>query len=299
MLAWIRTRLWPIVSQTIARWQADDCGLLAAAMAYYAAFSLFPLCLLLVSGLGFAMQYLPAAQSAREQLLNAVAQNASPWVAEQLDQMLANVELAAPLNAPLALLGLIAAAIAIFVQLDYILDRIWGTENQQQRGLLAAVKRAMFDRLTAFLMLLGLGTLLVAIFFVDLVVSGLQKYVLDLPAGQHAFWLLQLGVTLVVNTLLFGTIYKVLPKRHIAWRHALAGGLLVSVVWRLGLIALTPFLIGEKYSAYGVVGSFIALMLWMYYASAILFLGAEFVQVLCTQCEAETDPAKVANRADQ
>ena len=74
-------------------------------MAYYAAFSLFPLCLLLISGLGFAMRYLPKADSAREQLLHAVSQNASPWVAEQLGQMLANVETNAPLNAPLALAG--------------------------------------------------------------------------------------------------------------------------------------------------------------------------------------------------
>ena len=60
--------------------------------------------------------------------------------------------------------------------------------------------------------------------------------------------------------------------------------ILVAVIWKLGMIVLTNWLIGEKYTAYGIVGSFVAIMLWMYYASAVIFLGAEFVQVLCRRC---------------
>src|SRR5688572_10869620 len=164
MIAWIRTQAWPVLRDTYHRWNEDDCSLLAAAMAYYAAFSLFPLCLLLISGLGFAMRYSLRAESAQEQLLHAVSQNASPWVADQLGKMLANVAMDAPLNAPLALLGIVAAAIGIFVQFDSILDRIWGTPSSQKRGLKAALRRALVDRLTAFLLLLGLGALLVVIF---------------------------------------------------------------------------------------------------------------------------------------
>jgi membrane protein len=284
MTNWIRRTAWPVIRDTVTRWNQDDCSLLAAAMAYYAAFSLFPLCLLLISILGFAMRYWQRAQSAQEQLLYAISQNASPWVAEQLRTMLANVELNASLNAPLALIGLIAAAIGIFVQFDSILDRIWGAEPSQ-RGLVAALRRALIDRLTAFLMLLGLGGLLVVIFLIDLTLSGIQRYVVDLPAGQHAWLALQAGISLVLNALLFGTLYKVLPKSPVRWREALAGGLLVAVIWKLGMIVLTNWLIGEKYTAYGVVGSFVAIMLWMYYASAVIFLGAEFVQVLCRRCK--------------
>ncbi len=281
MIFWIRERAWPVISDTLRRWNEDDCSLLAAAMAYYAAFSLFPLCLLLISGLGFAMRYSYKAESAQEQLLHAVAQNASPWVADQLGKMLANVAMDAPLNAPLALLGLVVAAIGIFVQFDSILDRIWGTSTSQKRGLRAALRRALIDRLTAFLLLLGLGALLVAIFVLDLTLSGIRAYVIQLPAGKYAWQGVQIGVSLLLNALLFGTLYKVLPRAPVRWREALAGGLLVAVIWRIGLLVLTPFLIGEKYSAYGVVGSFIAIMIWMYYASAVVFLGAEFVQVLC------------------
>jgi membrane protein len=177
------------------------------------------------------------------------------------------------------------------VQLDAILDRIWGTSASQERGLVAALRRALIDRLTAFLMLLGLGGLLVAVFLIDLVLTGVRFYVEQLPGGPYAWQGLQLTTTLVINALLFGALYKVLPRRKVRWREALAGGALVSVVWRLGLLVLTPFLIGEKYSAYGIVGSFIAIMIWMYYASAVVFLGAEFVQVLSRRSEASSQPA--------
>src|SRR5687767_11237490 len=205
MTVWIRTQAWPVLADTYRRWSEDDCSLLAAAMAYYAAFSLFPLCLLLISGLGFAMRYLPKADSAREQLLQAIAQNASPWVAAQLGQILANVENNATLNAPLAVAGLVAAAIGIFVQLDYMLDRIWGTDAPQARGVVAALRRALVDRLTAFLLLLALGGLLIALLLVDVVLSGLRRYVEQLPAGMHAWEGLQLAISVALNALLFGT----------------------------------------------------------------------------------------------
>ena len=62
----------------------------------------------------------------------------------------------------------------------------------------------------------------------------------------------------------------------------MAGGLFVSIIWLIGQRLLVSFVIGDGYTAYGVVGSFIAIMLWAYYASAALFLGAEFVQALST-----------------
>ena len=102
-----------------------------------------------------------------------------------------------------------------------------------------------------------------------------------MPGGEF-FWVRSpYLLNFVTNTLLFGVIYKVLPKARVPWRHAFAGGLLVSLVslaWIFGQHLLVRFLIGSSYTAYGLVGSFIAVMIWAYYISAVLFLGAEFVQ---------------------
>ena len=85
----------------------SDGFLLSAAMAYYAAFSLFPLCLVLIAILGFVMQFSSQAQDAQRQLLDLVSQNGGPWLAEQLQGLLAGVkalvaEAAPPAPAPAA-----------------------------------------------------------------------------------------------------------------------------------------------------------------------------------------------------
>ncbi len=78
----------------------------------------------------------------------------------------------------------------------------------------------------------------------------------------------------------FTLIFKILPKAPVRWRDASAGGMLTAVTWQIGQRLLESFVISNNYSAYGIVGSFLAVMLWMYYASAVVLLGAEFVRVL-------------------
>jgi membrane protein len=283
MFSWLRHQFVPTLRATFHGWSEDDGPLLSAAMAYYAAFSLFPLCLVLIAILGLVTRFWPKAANAKEELLGLIGDNTSLWLADQLQSILNGVETNAGLGGPIGLATLVIAAIGIFMQLEGIFDRIWRQEPPKQRGILAAVKNALFDRLSAFLMLLGVGGLLVVLMLADVVLAGVRPYVVKLPAGNTAWIAFQLLVSLVLNALLFAILYKVLPKTPIGWREALSGGLLVAVIWEIGQFVLVPLVIGQKYSAYGVVGSFIAVMLWMYYASAVLFLGAEFVQALNRQ----------------
>jgi membrane protein len=271
---------WRVLRMTWEGWQRDDGFLLSAAMAYYAAFSLFPLCLVLIAVLGFVMRLSAQAQDARQQLFREVEQHAGPWLAGQLEALLAGVSSHAGLGGPVGIVTLLLAAIGIFLQLNYMFDKIWGTGSATAKGWLASLRGVLLGRLTAFLMLLAVGGLLIAIFLADVVRTGLRSYVVQLPAGRTVWHWWEIAVTLAGSALLFALLYKVLPKAPIRWRDALAGGVFVSLVWFLGQRLLVVLLIGEGYSAYGVVGSFIAVMLWLYYASATVFLGAEFVRAL-------------------
>ena len=145
--------------------------------------------------------------------------------------------------------------------------------------------------LIAFLMLLGTGGFIIVIFVANLALNGVRTH-LAAYADLGAVWpLLQSALSIFFYAMLFTTLYKTLPKVPVGWKHALAGGLTVAVVWQFGQQVLSAFVIGEKYSAYGVVGSFIALMVWMYYASVIVFFGAEVVQTLRTVGTDETAAA--------
>lgn len=284
MLPWIARRLWPVLRAASQGWSRDDGPLLAAAMAYYAAFSLFPLCLVAISVLGFVMRFSYQAQDQREQMLSLVAQNAGPWLAEQLGHLLDGVQTNAAVGGPLGLLALLATAVGLFAQLDSIFDRIWGTRPQGGRGWRAAVRRALCDRALAFLAMLAVGGILLAVLVADIALSGIKPYVAQLPGGRYAWQLSQLGLSLAADALMLAVLYKVLPNAPVRWREALAGGVPTAVVLQFGQWALISFVIGQKYTAYGVVGTFIGVMLWFYFASAVLFFGAEFVAAICRDC---------------
>lgn len=268
------------------RWQQDDGHLLAAAVAYYAALSFFPLMLVLISGLGVFLQFTALGQNAQQQVLAAIAEHTSPALEEQVASMLEMVQTKAAIGGPLGLLGMLLTAVALFAQFETAFDRIWGVEDRESRGVLHTIKNLVFHRLRAFLMLLGLGGLIIAIFVAGLFLSTLQAYTEGLvPAAEWFWWIVQTAVSVGLNTIVFTMIYTVLPKVPVRWSEGFRGGLLAAVVWEIGRMILAAFLIGNKYSAYGVVGSFIAVMLWIYYASTVVFLGAEYVQVICRRCD--------------
>jgi membrane protein len=83
-----------------------------------------------------------------------------------------------------------------------------------------------------------------------------------------------------VNWFLFTLIYKTLPRARVLWSEAIEGAAVAAVMWEINRQVLAALVIGERYSAYGIVGSMIVLLLWVYMASSILFLGAEYIQVV-------------------
>jgi membrane protein len=84
-----------------------------------------------------------------------------------------------------------------------------------------------------------------------------------------------------MNFVAFTAIYKIVPRKRIRWREAMRGGLLTALLWEAGRQALSAYLLQLNYpSAYGIIGSFLAIMLWAYYASMVILFGAEYVRVL-------------------
>ena len=190
---------------------------------------------------------------------------------------------------------LLAAAIVVFLQLDYIFGRIFGaTRAAAKMTWWGYIRSVLYDRLSAFLMLLAVGALLLAMFVANVyILATVQMNVENrLPGGVWLWGWAHFLFIALTNALLFALIYKILPKVTIRWREAFAGGLLVSLVWILGQRLLVRFLIGPNYTAYGIVGSFIAVMIWVYYVSVILFLGAEFVEALSIVGGRSKKPAK-------
>ncbi|MGA2258123.1 MAG: YhjD/YihY/BrkB family envelope integrity protein, partial [Thermoguttaceae bacterium] len=175
-----------VLQKTWEGWQEHDGFLLSAAMAYYAAFSLFPLCLVLISILGFVLHVSQQAHDAQGVLLDQVKQSVNPWLADQLQALLADVRLNAGLGGPLGAVTLLAAAIVVFLQLDYMFSRIFGaTKTTSRVSLWGYIRTVLYDRLAAFLMLIAVGALLISLFLANVYVLARVRMNIEneLPGG--------------------------------------------------------------------------------------------------------------------
>ncbi len=208
-----------------------------------------------------------------------MAQNTSPALAGHLQAVLDQVSGRATLGGPVVLAALLLAAIGVFGQIETAFDRIWKSPAGGWRGISGAILNALYYRLRAFLMLMGAGLVLAAL-AAGIAVSTIRNLTPGIAAGGLAWRLAEIVLSAVLFWLFFTLLYKSLPKVRVRWSEAARAGLLAALLWEATRQLLACFFVGESYTAYGVVGSLIAVMLWIYVASSILFLGAEHVRVL-------------------
>ena len=268
--------------QAAVHWVQDEGGGLAASVSYYLALSLFPMMLLLSSGLGLFLKFSRLGQDAQGQMLNVLAEHTSPVVRTQIEEVLLQMRDHALLSGPAGLLAATLAAIGVFFQFDRALSRIWGIKPPPSKGWRDSLHRFMTHRVSAFFMLIGLGVLLVMVFILNLCLTAFHTLAVDyLPRGERFLALGEMIVTIALNGLIFAILYRVIAKKSIRWGDAYRGGLLVAIVWEAGRNVLGLTLIGMRYTtAYGVIGSFIALLAWCYYGVSVILYGAEYIQVI-------------------
>jgi membrane protein len=289
-ILWFPRRFWPRVIQTYKKWQQHDGSLLAASTTYYAAFSFFPLLLLLTSALGFVLQLSPGAQNAQRELLELLAENTSELLRRHVASALARIRTSAIVSAPLGLLTMLAVAIGLFAQIEAAFDRIWNVPHRGGWGVVATIRRVLFRRFRAFLMLLGVAVAMYAALLAGVALSVVERLATSLPGGGLLWPMARPGANVGLFWLLFTVIYKAIPRADVRWSEAARGALLTALVWEASRQVLTLFLVGENYSAYGVVGSLMALMLWLYFAISVLYVGAEYVHTVWEERKRKSGP---------
>jgi membrane protein len=264
------------------RWSEDDGSAMAAAVAYYVALSFFPLLLTLIAGIGLFFKFAQSGQDAQRAILLLVREHFSSSAESAVSQALDQVRDTSIFHGPIALGVMLFSSIASFVQLQQAFDRVGRISAKRSKGIKSAVRMVLVERLVAFLMLCGLGVLVAAIFIGELVLTATEHYTTGIiPSLGTLRRPVQILFGYCVNVALFTLIYRWIPKRPACLGPSFRGGVVAAAIWEIGRQILAEVLIGTKYTnAYGVIGSFIGLMLWCYYAVAVLLLGAEYIQVI-------------------
>jgi membrane protein len=180
----------------------------------------------------------------------------------------------------------VIAASGAFAALQDALNTVWNVAPK--KGSIWTIVR---DRASSALMLLVIGALLLASFILNTAlayVSGSLTSLLPFPGAGLAFAAINWIVSLVVVTVLFALIYRILPDATVRWNDVWIGAALTAVLIVVGQ-ALIGWYLGRAgvASAYGAAGSVLALLLWIYYSALVLLFGAEFTKVYARSRGAE------------
>jgi membrane protein len=238
--------------------------------------------LLLTGGLGLVLRHSQLGSDAHQQILEIAAEHCSPSLEAKIEHVLLQFEQQSATNGPIGFLATLAAALGVFYQFERAFDKIWQIPAAPGSSLWRTLSRMVRDRLAAFLLLAGVGAGIFCVLLINLAFAVITRW-LGNTALSGALLLLPLHwiLTIGLNALAFGALFRWLPKRSVQWQHAFRGGLLTAVVWELGRQLLESYMIGMRYTtAYGAIGSFIGLLLWFYWGVSLLLFGAEYVQVL-------------------
>jgi membrane protein len=264
-----------LLREVAAQWRRDRALAQGAALAYYTLFSMAPLLVLVVAVAGLAL----GRAAAQGELVDRIAGVVGPDGAHLLAGMIGQVS--RPRSGALAtvasLLTMVFGATGVFAQLQASLNDIFRAARPAPTGMHGFVRQ----RLAAFVMILGVGALLFVSLVLSAAVAAVRGFVTaHLPLLGRLLPLLDVALSLAVVTALFALVYKVLPDARLCWRDVWVGAGVTAVLFTIGKSLIALYL-GRvvRMSVYGAASSLVLLLLWVYYSSQILFLGAEFTEV--------------------
>jgi membrane protein len=290
--------VWQLVKATFEGWSNDNATRLAAALAYYTLLSLAPLLVLAVAIAGLVF----GDDAARGQIGKELSALVGPEAGAGIQTVLKHAR--APEGGTWStILGgavLLFGASGVFGELQAALNKVWNVEPKPGRGVLGILK----DRFFSFTMVMGVAFLLLVSLILSATLSAVGAYFSRLLPGGELLW--QLGNTVIsvaVISVLFALLFKVVPDIKVAWRHVWPGALCTALLFTIGKYLIGLYLgRASVASPYGAAGSLIVLVIWVYYAAQIVFLGAEFTRVYAEWRGARIEPSKdavaVPERAD-
>lgn len=281
-----------VAKQTFSRWSAHGSIGDAAALAFYTVFSLAPVLVVLVSVAGLVF----GEDAVRGRIVKEFETIMGPGPAGAIEKIVERAAtdrargVAGVLGAGMLLVG----ATVVFAQLQKSLNDVW--EVRPRPG--SFVRRFLRKRITSFALIVAIGFLLLVSLAVSAALRVFQEY-LERELGAPTGWLNFVNAVLsfLVVAVLFGMIYKILPDAQVRWRSVAVGALAASLLFSIGRWAIGLY-IGRTAasSTYGAAGSVVVILLWVYYASMILLLGAEFTRAWARWVDghvAEPEPGAV------
>jgi len=269
----------------------DKIPKLSASLAYTTVFSLGPLLVVIIYLCGLFLGQEAIQGTIYRQMQQFIGNDA----ALQLQTIIKSATVSKKENiaAIIGIVTLVLTATAVFAEIQDSINTIWGLKPKPKKGWLKIIT----NRVLSFSMIITLGFLLLVSLAISAAVDALSdRLKSNFPdAAVIIFYIINLLLSFLITMFFFLVIYKVLPDAKIKWKDVLPGAITAAVLFTIGKFVISLYISSRNIgTTYGAAGSLVILLLWVYYSSLILYLGAEFAKAWAIKYGSKIHPSDYA-----
>jgi membrane protein len=284
-------KTWKILKDTEKSLKRNEPIVYSAAIAFFTIFSL-PAILIVVTLVGSLFF---EEEAVREEIVAQVEELINPEAAYQVNIVLENmIEIPAGFwGVLIGILVVVKSATIIFFIVQKALNSVWRVTVKPKVNYFKLLKH----RLITLAMVVGLGILLASSLLLDTIIVMFSDHLFRIFDDWHrpAIWAINFIFSISVVLVVFTSMHKVLPDAKVKWKDAVAGGIITSVLFIIGKQIINLIITNIKVAGiYAAAGSLVMLLLWVFYSSVILFLGAEVTKAYANNHGRKVKPSSIA-----
>ena len=248
----------------------------SAALSFYTLFSLVPILVITisVSGLFFGQDVV---EETLFHYFEGIVGQENLGQFESTIMQVAHFEDANLLTKLFGILALVFSSTAIFYSIKTSINALWHIPFVKKK-----IVSTLLDRGISFLMLISVGFLIVALFLIESVLLSSFDFIseqINIAAGPLLI-LIEFGIGIAVNALIFGLIYRFLPDGRLSRKKLMTGAIVTAFLFGVGNVVISWYIHSiDMQSSYGVMGSLMLGLTWVFYSATMIFFGAKFIFV--------------------
>lgn len=279
--------LWEVIKNSFSAFSDDKVTKLSGSLAYSTVFSIGPLLVVIISLCSLFL----GREAVEGKIFYTLNDFLGAEAAKDIQTIIGKAALSGKSVIAIVLgsVTLIIGATSVFSEMQDSINTIWGLKPKPKKGLL----RMLRNRFMSFSVVIGLAFILLVSLTVTTLLDGfsnkLQGYFSG--AGVIVFYIFNQLFTLLVVSLMFAVIFRVLPDARIKWKDVAAGAIITALLFMLGRLGISLYISKSNVgSTFGAAGSIVLVLLWVYYSSLILYFGAELTKAYAVKFGSEIKP---------
>lgn len=282
------TRIFLFSWKVLLEFFDDNVLKYSASLSYYTVFSLAPMIMIIIAICG----WLFGSEAITGQVYNELKDLVGSDAAIQIQDIIKNTHLTkdTPMATVAGIAILMLGGTAIFGEIQDSLNKIWGLKVKAKK----AWWKLVLSRLLSFSLIISLGFVLMVSLLLNALITIIGNHLNKVISGVGKIFIPVIDhlATFLITAIFFAVIFKVLPDAKIKWKDVSVGAFITAILFTLGKIAIGWYLGRSNLATiYGAAGSVIIIMVWTYYSSVILYLGAECTKVYATQYGTKIQPS--------